>query len=152
MTSAGPGGRSGFTIERDALPPLGALRRWVAQAMPLLGADHLWAVRLVVTELATNAYEHGAGPVTITASATTRPCAVLLEVHDDGGGRPVAGTPAMGSRRGRGLVLVRDLSQEWGVRSAEPGKTVWARIGCGTGAVEACRVREEPIVMDPEPC
>jgi anti-sigma regulatory factor (Ser/Thr protein kinase) len=152
VTSAGPGEWSAFTIERDTLPPLSALRRWVARTLPLLGADHLWAVRLVVTELATNAYEHGAGPVTVTASATAGPCVALLEVHDDGEDRPVAGTPASTSRRGRGLVLVRDLSQEWGVRSAEPGKTVWARIGCGSGMIDACAVRQEPIAMDPEPC
>jgi anti-sigma regulatory factor (Ser/Thr protein kinase) len=152
MTSWGTGERPVFTIERNALPPLSALRRWTALALPRLGADHLWAVRLVVTELATNACEHGAGPVTVTASGTSPPCSVLLEVHDGGETRPVAGTPDPASSRGWGLVLVEDLSRQWGVRSAEPGKTVWARIACGTGTIAACTVRVEPILMDPEPC
>ncbi|MCR6485119.1 ATP-binding protein [Amycolatopsis sp. OK19-0408] len=152
MTASGPGERSVFTIDRDTLPPLSALRRWIARALPDLGASHLWAVQLVVTELATNAFEHGAGPVEVAVSATRQPCSALLEVHDAGEGRPVAGTPSSTSRRGRGLALVADLARTWGVRPAEPGKTVWAWIGCGTGAVEPCVVREEPILMDPEPC
>ncbi|GAB3147809.1 ATP-binding protein [Amycolatopsis stemonae] len=152
MTSSGSGDWSAFTIERDAPPPLSALRRWTARALPLLGADHLWAVQLVVTELATNAYEHGTGLVTVTAEATPRPCSALLEVHDEGEDAPVAGNRAPVSGRGRGLVLVRDLSRAWGVRAADPGKTVWARIECGTGTIKACAVRAEPIAMDPEPC
>ncbi|MEU8640149.1 ATP-binding protein [Amycolatopsis sp. NPDC048633] len=152
MTSWGTGERPVFTIERTALPPLSALRRWTARALPRLGADHLWAVQLVVTELATNACEHGAGPVTVTASGAFPPCSALLEVHDDGETRPVAGTPEPASGRGWGLVLVGDLSRQWGVRSANPGKTVWASIACGTGTLAACAVRAEPILMEPEPC
>lgn len=152
MRSSGPGERPVFTMRRDALPPLSALRRWAARAVPGLDADHLWAVQLVVTELATNAYEHGSGPVTVTASATHRPCSALLEVHDDGEARPSAGSPGPASCRGRGLVLVDGLSREWGVRAAEPGKTVWARIDCGAGTLASCEVRDEPIAMDPEPC
>lgn len=152
MTSSGTGERPVFTIERDELPPLSALRRWTARALPRLDADHLWAVQLVVTELATNAYEHGAGPVTVTATATLRPCSALLEVHDDGEARPVTEAPDAATARGRGLVLVGDLSEQWGVRVTDPGKTVWARIACGIGTLTACAVRDEPIAMDPEPC
>lgn len=152
MTSPGTGERPVFTLGRDTVPPLGALRRWAAEALPRLEADHLWAVQLVVTELATNAYEHGAGAVTVTASATPAPCSALLEVHDDGEALPVPAAPGPATARGRGLALVGDLAREWGVRAAEPGKTVWARIDCGTGTLAACAVREDPIVMDPEPC
>ncbi|WP_290050174.1 ATP-binding protein [Amycolatopsis solani] len=150
--SSGPEDRSVFVIEPDAVPPLSALRRWTARVLPLLGADHLWAVQLVVTELATNAHEHGAGPVTVTASADPFPCSALLEVHDDGGERPEPADSDPETPRGRGLVLVRDLSRIWGVRSAGPGKTVWARIDCGSGTIRPCTVRAEPIAMDPEPC
>jgi anti-sigma regulatory factor (Ser/Thr protein kinase) len=148
MTPPGPV----FTLGRDTLPPLSELRHWIARALPRLEADHLWAVQLVVTELATNAYEHGEGPVTVTASATFRPCSALLEVHDDGEARPVAGFPRPPAGRGRGLVLVGDLAREWGVRAGEAGKTVWARVDCGTGTLAACALRAEPIEMDPEPC
>ncbi|MEV6639145.1 ATP-binding protein [Amycolatopsis sp. NPDC051371] len=152
MTSPGTGERLVYTLGRDPLPPLSALRWWTARALPRLDADHLWAVQLVVTELATNAYEHGAGPVTIAASATFLPCSALLEVHDEGEAVPVIGSPGPAVARGRGLVLVGDLARDWGVRPAEPGKTVWARIDCGTGTLAACAVRDEPIMMDPEPC
>ncbi|RSM37631.1 ATP-binding protein [Amycolatopsis balhimycina DSM 5908] len=150
--SSESGASSAFTIERGTPPPFGALRRWIARVLPPLGANHLWAVQLVVTELATNAYEHGAGPVRVTWSVTDRPCSVLLEVQDDGEDRPVAGPPASVRPRGRGLVLVGDLSREWGVRPEERGKTVWARIDCGAPMIDACSARAEPIIMDPEPC
>ncbi|WP_439379090.1 ATP-binding protein [Amycolatopsis lexingtonensis] len=150
--STGPDDRAVFVIEPDAVPPLSALRRWTARVLPLLGADHLWAVHMVVTELATNAHEHGAGRVTVTASADQAPCSALLEVHDDGGERPVAAEPGPDTTHGRGLVLVRGLSRAWGVRGTGVGKTVWARIDCGSGTIGLCPVRPEPIVMDPEPC
>ncbi|RSD15396.1 ATP-binding protein [Amycolatopsis eburnea] len=150
--STGPDDRAVFVIEPGTVPPLSALRRWTGRVLPLLGADHLWAVRLVVTELATNAHEHGAGPVTITASADPVPCSVLLEVHDDGPERPVTGEPGAGTPHGRGLVLVRGLSRAWGVRGTGLGKTVWARIDCGSASIGRCPVRPEPIAMDPEPC
>lgn len=150
MNSSGPGEPSVFTIGRDTLPPLSELLRITAgRALP---ASHLWAVQLVVTELATNACEHGAGRVTVAASATRRPCSALLEVHDAGDEHPVVVRPSAASRRGRGLVLVTDLARSWGVRPAAPGKTVWAWIDCGTTTVESCAWREEPIIMDPEPC
>ena len=148
MTPPGPV----FTLGRDTLPPLSELRRWIARALPRLEADHLWAAQLVVTELATNAYEHGEGPVTVTASATFQPCSALLEVHDDGEARPAAGSPRPPTGRGRGLVLVGDLAREWGVRAGESGKTVWARVDCGTGTLAACALRAESFEMDPEPC
>ncbi|WP_370961933.1 ATP-binding protein [Amycolatopsis sp. cg9] len=150
--SSGPDDRPVFVLEPDAVPPLSALRRWTSRALPRLGADHLWAVHLVVTELATNAREHGAGRVTVTASADPFPCSALLEVHDGGGERPVAGEPEPGTPRGRGLLLVRELSRAWGVRGTEAGKVVWARIDCGSGTIRPCSVRAEPIAMDPEPC
>lgn len=151
MESSHPGEGLVFAIERDALP-LGELRRWIARSLPQLGADHLWAAELVATELVTNAYEHGAGPITVTVSATAVPCSALLQVHDEGDGRPEAWKPSPATPRGRGLILVGDLSSAWGVWDTGSGKTVWARIACGAGTIEACPVRREPILTDPEPC
>ena len=99
-------------------------------------ADHdllymLEDVRLSASELATNAVLHANSAFTITITGLRTK--VLLEVEDaveEGAGsarlrvgRPLEATAASG----RGLQLVSDLSQEWGVNTNRPGfKTVWA--------------------------
>jgi anti-sigma regulatory factor (Ser/Thr protein kinase) len=54
-----------------------------------------------------------------------------VEVTDVGGGSPAAQPlPAASSLRGRGLFIVDQLSDEWGVSPARDGarKSVWFRI------------------------
>ena len=59
-------------------------------------ADHTDLAELIVSELATNALRHGAGPITVRL-AYTQDGDLWLEVHDHGPGRPV--TPEDHGRR-----------------------------------------------------
>jgi anti-sigma regulatory factor (Ser/Thr protein kinase) len=82
-------------------------------------------VRLVVSELATNAMLHARTPFTVSLQRLVG--AVLLTVRD---GSPVAPERAEASPtaiRGRGLFLVDHTSHDWGV-TLGPGrsKSVWA--------------------------
>jgi anti-sigma regulatory factor (Ser/Thr protein kinase) len=82
-------------------------------------------VRLVVSELATDAVVHARGSFTVTLSCTER--TVLLEVRDKA---PEPRVPAQVQRTGlsqRGVRIVQIISTDWGVVSDGPGVlTVWA--------------------------
>ncbi|GAB3644368.1 ATP-binding protein [Streptomyces sparsus] len=123
-----------FRRERREVP---AARVFAARA--LLEWDQLSRaedVLLCVSELATNALLHGVPPgrgfrIRIGLTWDGR---LTIEAHDSGGGRPriPAPGPEPGeegeqpcAESGRGLLLVRSLADEWGVRERCPGKVVW---------------------------
>ncbi|RBM18620.1 ATP-binding protein [Prauserella sp. PE36] len=113
------------------VPLLVQVRQWAGSALNDLAEDHLNAVLLVCTELLTNAYDHADGSSQLRLRRNRVPCWVLIEV-DDGvvEHQPVVGRSRLGDLRGRGLILVDKLSEDWGVRTHEAGKTVWARVSC----------------------
>ncbi len=93
-----------------------------------------WGVRgraddvvLCVSELATNALLHGVPPGR-GFLLRLLPCGdgVRVEVHDSGGGVPAVPLEPGGSDEGgRGLLLVSELADKWGVTEREPGEVVW---------------------------
>ena len=83
----------------------------------IVPAGRLDDLRLVVSELVTNAIVHGRGP-TIEVRLSAEGAVVSGEVVDDGDGFSVRPAPG-----GRGLAIVGELTQSWGV---ERGSThVW---------------------------
>jgi len=89
------------------------------------GADHLVEdIRLVASELATNAVRHVGSAFTVGLDVGDHN--VRLWVWDSSPFAPtrVAGDP-MGAG-GRGLALVEMLSSQWGVAVLDASKTVWA--------------------------
>ncbi|MBE1495850.1 anti-sigma regulatory factor (Ser/Thr protein kinase) [Amycolatopsis lexingtonensis] len=113
-------------------PALVGIRRWASRALAHVGDDHLGDVLLVATELVTNAYDHGKGPVQVRMSRTARPCRVRIEVEDNCLEHPVVVTPSADTPGGRGMQIVAKLAAAWGVREhrASGGKTVWAEVPC----------------------
>ncbi|MFI9261444.1 ATP-binding protein [Streptomyces sioyaensis] len=85
---------------------------------------------LITSELATNAVLHAKGTGDYFELALRRPNGVLvLEVADSYQWRmPELHKPAPDDLSGRGLFLVDALSENWGVRPRNPGKTVWAHL------------------------
>ncbi|MFC5855224.1 ATP-binding protein [Streptomyces chlorus] len=94
-------------------------------------------VLLCVSELATNALVHGVPPgrgfllrmVPYGEGAGDR--GVRVEVHDSGGGVPAvpeAGEASEPGEGGRGLLLVGELADKWGVGERDPGKVVWCEF------------------------
>jgi anti-sigma regulatory factor (Ser/Thr protein kinase) len=82
---------------------------------------------LVVSELVTNAIEHGAGPVDLV----TRRCdgGVQLDVSTAvTSGRPERLEPSPTRSSGRGLWIVDTLASRWGHRDYGQRRTVWARF------------------------
>lgn len=82
-------------------------------------------VRLVASELAANAIVHAQTPFAVTLSASD--VTVLLTVRDGSTAVPVRAGPQATDMRGRGMVLVEQLSRDWGVSADGDGcKSVWA--------------------------
>ncbi|WEH33867.1 ATP-binding protein [Streptomyces sp. AM 4-1-1] len=106
---------------------VGASREFVVSTLAEWGFNDLIDdIELCVSELATNALIHGVPPgrefsVHLNATADR----VRLEVRDSGPGRPVVGSPDRQACSGRGLFLVNELADEFGVTEHVVGKTVW---------------------------
>ena len=84
-------------------------------------------VRLVVSELATNAVVHAGTPFAVTLSSVDE--CIHLVLRDGSPSIPVRSTPDLMDMNGRGLMLVELLSQEWGVTIDHDGvKSVWAHF------------------------
>ncbi|MEV5751904.1 ATP-binding protein [Actinoallomurus sp. NPDC052308] len=107
-------------------------RRFVREA---LGGRHpaADAVKLSVSELATNAVKHTAsgtgGQITISLAAAGN--AVRAEVTNDGatGSEPrLENRPAVDAEHGRGLILIDTVADRWGVTRSADRTTVWAEF------------------------
>ncbi|MFL6133474.1 MAG: ATP-binding protein [Nocardioidaceae bacterium] len=82
-------------------------------------------VRLVASELATNALTHARTAFKVTLSGQDD--TVLLTVSDYSASLPAAHDAQVMDSRGRGLSIVAVVSTEWGWREDKAGaKTVWA--------------------------
>ena len=91
-------------------------------------------ISLVVSELVTNAVEHGEPPVmfgidtsvdTGTDPSTDR---IRVTVSDEGGGEPRVRDAADHATGGRGLALVEMLASRWQWRRDGKRLTVWAEF------------------------
>jgi len=88
-------------------------------------------VRLVASELATNAVAHAQTPFAVTLSSANG--AVRLAVQDGSPSAPVRSAPDVMDMSGRGLMIVESLSQRWGTSTDGHGfKSVWACFPSGT--------------------
>ena len=86
--------------------------------------DLVESVRLVVSELATNALVHGQTPFVVTLSSEDD--SVRLTVQDDSDWIASRGPGQVLLGSGRGLRIVDMLSRDWGVVIAPGSTTVWA--------------------------
>jgi anti-sigma regulatory factor (Ser/Thr protein kinase) len=122
-----------------------ALRSWGVPGA--LSGD----IVLAVSELVTNAIEHGTGVVDVEVlvdDAAAPGGAVRLRVGDRASALPVRRQPSLLSERYRGLVIVEALADEWGHDVVDEGrgpvKWVWAQFALPVLAVD-------PALSSPEP-
>lgn len=84
------------------------------------------AIRLVASELITNAVVHGEGPVTV--ALYHRPGRLVIDVLDNNPAGPQTSCAQADDQSGRGLALVGLLASRCAWEPADRGKRVWAEI------------------------
>jgi len=88
------------------------------------------SVRLVASELTTNALQHAQTPFSLTLMREGH--CVQISVQDGSPRLPRLATADTSQPRGRGLAIVDRLSSGWGVDvGADSTKAVWARFDTG---------------------
>ena len=111
---------------------LSALRRWLASLLP--ERPERDDVLTVANELASNAIQHTAsGRGSLFAVEIIRyPSMVQVTVADRGGPAEPHVIEDPDGERGRGLLLVRELSVRTGVAGGRQGRLVWAQVAWAT--------------------
>lgn len=115
-------------------------------------ADTVGSAELMASELVTNALIHTDHGAVVTV--TVLPATLRVEVRDFMAGLPLHDQPTTGpgpylsggdgfgagdtsgsapaiedlSQNGRGLLLVRELADSWGVRTLSAGKVIWFEL------------------------
>lgn len=119
-------------VELPRHPSCAAIaRRHVGRyAGPQLTGPSLGDAKLVVSELAANAYLHGEGRITLRLDRVDG--SLRIEMIDEGEGAAIEVMRAPSSVGGNGLKVVEELSSSWG---AYEGTThVWADVPLGAHA------------------
>ncbi len=106
---------------------VGAARRFTKEALRGRPAALVEAIVLMVSELATNSIRHAMTGFRLTIDCDR--AELRVEVTDTGRGVPRLCSPRPEDPTGRGLRIVEELSDSWGVRrTAAGGKTVWFKV------------------------
>jgi GAF domain-containing protein len=93
-------------------------------------AEATFATELLVSELVTNAIRYGDSPIQLRL---IRGSTLICEVFDASSTTPHLRRSRGYDEGGRGLLLVSQLSQNWGTRHASVGKTIWCEQQLPTG-------------------
>jgi anti-sigma regulatory factor (Ser/Thr protein kinase) len=115
-------------FQPDAGAPRAA-RRFVEDTLQRWGHDDsvVTDVRLLTSELVTNAVIHTRSPFSVSIS--WQPTKLRLAVHDQSATEPVLAEWSIhGPTGGRGLLIVEALADDWGFAMTPHGKTVWAEL------------------------
>ncbi len=103
------------------------LRGAAAASGTSLPGDLLEDAELLVSELVSNAIMHAGTPVDVEVSIET-PTSLLVSVGDGSRRLPTRRHYGTIAATGRGLRLLEQMSDEWGVSPRAKGKTVWFRL------------------------
>jgi hypothetical protein len=131
MTGTDPNWIHGTILQATPISAAGA-RAFVCQHLVDHRLRHLVdPVRLVASELATNALVHGQTPFVVTLSRDDD--TVRLAVSDDSAWAADRDPDHVLRAGGRGLGIVDFLSRDWGVITGVGSKTAWATFDTRQG-------------------
>jgi anti-sigma regulatory factor (Ser/Thr protein kinase) len=118
----------------DTNPSVPEARQFVVEALGSVPADVRSTAALLVSELATNAIIHATSNFEVAITYPTPSGRVRIEVTDVDETQPTPLQPTPNVPHGRGLLLVANLSDEWGIlrQTGRPGKTVWFELASST--------------------
>lgn len=97
-------------------------RRCVRQVLDGRDVEIVDAAELMTSELVTNCVRHAHTEFELVIQPRGQ---VRIEVTDSGPGEPRMLSPTPRDLTGRGLRIVAAMSDSWGVRETDDGKTVW---------------------------
>lgn len=83
---------------------------------------------LVASELVTNAWKHGIGPITFSLKVGKESVIVTASNVSHGTPKRAAGSPADLAEHGRGLLLITELATSWGFERDGDVLRVWAEL------------------------
>ncbi|ANJ07281.1 hypothetical protein GCM10010220_26850 [Streptomyces parvulus] len=133
MATTRPTGHPGYSETLPREPGSAAVaRRLVRTALAAWGLeDYIDDAMVVITELVSNAVDHGRlASIRVVVSRPTETW-VRLGVIDRSKAIPLMRTDANGDQpRGRGLILVDSLTERWGTDLYQWGKQVWGELKC----------------------
>ena len=89
---------------------------------------------LLVSELVANVVTHVGAPMTLRVQRS--PSTMRVEIDDPSSEVPVVRHPDAADEHGRGVLLVDQLSNAWGVDPRTDGKTVWFELDVSTATEE----------------
>jgi GAF domain-containing protein/anti-sigma regulatory factor (Ser/Thr protein kinase) len=94
------------------------------------GADRRESAVLLLSELVANVLVHTDGAAAVTAELTGMPRArrLHLSVADPSDDMPHPRSPAEMASSGRGLLLMEELADAWGVDPRGDGKSIWFEL------------------------
>lgn len=114
-------------------------RSFVRSTATVLEDDRLEDLLILTSEVVTNAVLHARTAFELAVTVTDD--VVLVCVADSADGTPVYRGQSHGRENGRGIMLVRELADDWGVlpHATRQGKAVWFlfRRAAGKAAGEA---------------
>jgi anti-sigma regulatory factor (Ser/Thr protein kinase) len=105
-------------------------RRWAARVAGERVDNHQRNdLLLVISEVVTNALQHGAPGETILVAVTPKPEFLCVQVTDDGPGlAPVPRATVPKDNGGFGLFLIEQLTRRWGVTREQRRTRVWFEL------------------------
>jgi anti-sigma regulatory factor (Ser/Thr protein kinase) len=112
-------------------------RRYVDEALSDSPRAVVDAIALMVSELATNCVRYVSSDFTVSIERTANE--VRVDVADDDAGRVEMRRPGPDELTGRGLRIVDELSDSWGVSNAADGggKSVWFTLQLPSASEQA---------------
>ena len=116
-------------------------RRWLGGALSGHPDEPADTAILLTSELVTNAILYAPGPVRVVL--TVDGDVIRVEVHDSSVVEPLPKSYDSEALTGRGLDLLRALSDSWGVDVSKSGKAVWFQLG-GAGSGDSPAHRPDP--------
>ena len=134
VTASGTRAAAADTIWSETFLPVpsaaAAARHFVTATLGLWGLGDLsWEASLVVSELATNAVQHGASPFRASVSRTRG--VLRIAVEDVAPGRPERRAATRDLLDGRGVAIIEALTRRSGCDILPDSKIVWAELSSG---------------------
>jgi anti-sigma regulatory factor (Ser/Thr protein kinase) len=115
----------------DSVP---AARDWARGVVAAWAAGDIeWALSQLLTEVVTNAVLHAGTDVVVVLRCLPGRQGLRCEVGDTSPARLRRRHHSVEATTGRGLVLLEQLADAWGVEVRAGGKTVWFELRAGSG-------------------